>query len=107
MRRYESIFDYLHASLVTNLAIYRNALEELLSPLALSDSQLYQLLEDVDQRAWDEPVLVASIRSRLGSSYLPFKSSVKQLHKKVNMFGHKLQLDSDLKVSSSKRIIFF
>ncbi|KAF2821597.1 hypothetical protein CC86DRAFT_458775 [Ophiobolus disseminans] len=99
MRKYETIFEYLHASLATSLAIYRNSLEELLSPLALSDSQLFCLLEDIDQHAWDDPDLIKGIRSRLGNSYVPFKSSIKQLHKKVNLFGHKLQLDEKLKPS--------
>ena len=104
MRKYETVFEYLHASFVTALAIYRNSLEEILSPLALSDSQLYQLLEVADERAWDEAELVASLRSRLGNNYLPFKSSIKQLNKKLVLFGHKLQLSDDFTVSHSLQL---
>jgi hypothetical protein len=100
MQKYESEFEYLQASFVTSLSIYRNSLEELLlSALALSDAQLHQLLKESDSQAWDNPDLVCKLRDRLASSYLPFKSSVKQLHKKVNLFGRKLQLDARLKVS--------
>jgi hypothetical protein len=99
MQKYESVFEYLHVGFVTNLTIYRNSLEELLSPLALSDVQLYQLLEEANEGAWDDPELIANLRDRLGSSYLPFKSSVKQLHKKVNLFAHKLQLGDNFKVN--------
>jgi hypothetical protein len=101
MQKYESVFEYLHASFVTNMAIYRNSLEELLSSLSLSDSQLYQLLEDTDESAWESPDLVSGLRDRLGHNYIPFKSSVKQLNKKMILFGHKLQLDDKLKVSFS------
>jgi hypothetical protein len=99
MQKYEAVFDYLHASFVTNLAIYRNSLEELLSPLALSDTKLFSLLEKFDTNAWQEPDLVSSLRQRLGSSLLPFRSSTKQLHKKITLFAHKLQLDEKFKVS--------
>jgi hypothetical protein len=98
MQKYQSEFESLHASFVISLSIYRNSLEELLSALALSDAQLHQLLEESDSQAWDNPDLVYKLRDRLASSYLPFKSSVKQLHKKVNLFGRKLQLDARLKV---------
>ncbi|KAF2867390.1 hypothetical protein BDV95DRAFT_610791 [Massariosphaeria phaeospora] len=81
------------------MVIYRNSLEELLSPLVLSDSQLYQLLEETNGSAWETPDLVSSLRDRLGHNYLPFKSSIKQLNKKVVLFGHKLQLDDKLKPS--------
>lgn len=101
MKKYESVFEYIHATLVTNLTIYRNALEELLSPLALSDLQLYRLLEENDETAWEEPDLVDCLKQRLDHGYLPFKSSIKQLNKKVILFGRKLQLDEGFKVSKS------
>jgi hypothetical protein len=99
MQRYESVFEYLHVAFVTNLTIYRNSLEELLSPLQLSDTQLCRLLEESDHVAWNDPELIASLRDRLGTSYLPFKSSIKQLHKKVKLFAHKLHLGANLKVN--------
>jgi hypothetical protein len=105
MRRYATTFDYLHASLVANLAIYRNALEELLNPLMLPSSQMFRLLEDNDDQAWNDEELVVGLKDRLGSSYLPFRSSVKQLHKKVNLLGHKLHLDTKLKVSFSHHVV--
>ncbi|CAN9167645.1 unnamed protein product [Alternaria alternata] len=95
MQKYEEVFGYLHASFVTIACIYRNACEELLSPLALSDDQLFQLLENRESSAWESPELSDALRNRLGSNYLPFKSSVKQLNKKINLFGRKLQLDKD------------
>lgn len=98
MHKYESVFEYLHASFVTGLVIYRNSLEELLSALALSDAELNRLIEESDLHAWEDPSLVHKLRDRLGSSYLPFKSAVKQLHKKLNLLGHKLQLDASFKV---------
>jgi hypothetical protein len=100
MQRYEAVFEYLRVSFVTSRTIYRNALEELLSPLALSDSQLYMLSEETDQSAWEEPKLASSIEGRLSHSYSPFKSSVKQLNKKVLLFGRKLQLENGFRVSS-------
>jgi hypothetical protein len=99
MQKYESVFEYLHVAFVTNLTIYRNSLEELLSPLQLSDTQLYRLLEKSDHVAWNDPELITSLRERLGTSYLPLKSSIKQLHKKVTLFAHKLQLGTNLKVN--------
>jgi hypothetical protein len=62
MRRYATTFDYLHASLVANLAIYRNALEELLNPLMLSSSQMFRLLEDNDDQAWNDEELVVGLK---------------------------------------------
>lgn len=101
MPKYESDFEYLHASFVTNMAIYRNSLEEFLSHPVLSNSQLYQLLEETDESAWENPDLASSLRALLGHNYLPFKSSVKQLNKKVILFGQKMQLDDKLKVRIS------
>jgi hypothetical protein len=68
MQRYATTFDYLHGLLLANFAIYRNSLEELLSPLALSDSQMLQLLEHNDDQTWNDPELVLGLRNRLGSS---------------------------------------
>jgi hypothetical protein len=99
MQKYEEVFEHLHASFVTIACIYRNTCEELLSPLALSDAQLYQLLEDHEASSWDSPKLNEALRNRLGSNYLPFKSLVKQLNKKLNLFGRKLQLCENFQVS--------
>ncbi|KAF2468960.1 uncharacterized protein BDR25DRAFT_344152 [Lindgomyces ingoldianus] len=99
MQKYGEVFEYLHASFVTSLAIYRNTCEELLSPLALPDSQLYDLLEKIEEHSWEDATLDASLRGRLGPNYLPFKSSLRQIHKKIKLFGHKLRLDSDLRPS--------
>ena len=98
MQKYEEAFGYLHASFVTIACIYRNSCEELLSPLALSDAQLSQLLENRESSAWENPELSDALRNRLGNNYLPFKSSVKQLNKKINLFGRKLQLDKNFQV---------
>src|SRR5438477_525694 len=68
MQKYEAVFEYLHASFVTSLAIYRNSCEELLSPLALPDSKLYDLLEKTDGGSWEDPELNTSLRNRLGSN---------------------------------------
>ena len=100
MHKYEGVFEYLHASLVTSLAIYRNSCEELLSPLSLPDSQLFDLLEKIDDVSWSDPSLDTGVRTRLGTSYLPFKSSVKQLNKKIKLLGRKLKLEEDLRVST-------
>ena len=101
MQKYEEAFGYLHASFVTIACIYRNSCEELLSPLALSDDGLSQLLENRESSAWENPELSDALRSRLGSNYLPFKSSVKQLNKKINLFGRKLQLDKNFQVCTT------
>ncbi|KAI4956191.1 hypothetical protein J4E91_000402 [Alternaria rosae] len=92
MQKYEDAFEHLHASFVTIACIYRNSCEELLSPLALSDAQVCQLLEDHDSSSWENSDLNDALRNRLGSNFLPFKSSVKQLNKKINLFAQKLQL---------------
>ncbi|ORY17089.1 hypothetical protein BCR34DRAFT_583855 [Clohesyomyces aquaticus] len=97
MQKYQEVFEYLHASFVTSLAIYRNTCEELLSPLALSDAHLYKLLEEVDTRSWDDAILDANLRNRLGTSHLPFKSSLRQINKKIRKFADKLRLDSNLR----------
>jgi len=101
MQKYEEAFEHLHASFVTIACIYRNSCEELLSPLALSDAQVYQLLEDHDSASWENSDLNDALRNRLGSNYLPFKSSVKQLNKKINLFARKLQLCDNFRVSKS------
>jgi hypothetical protein len=100
MQKYEEVFVYLHVSFVTISCIYRNSCEELLSPLALSDAQLSQLLENCESSAWESPDLSDALRNRLGSNYLPFKSSVKQLNKKINLFSCKLQLDKNFQVGT-------
>jgi hypothetical protein len=106
MQKYESAFAYLHASFVSSLTIYRNSCEELLSPLDLPDSQLFELLEDIDGRAWASAALDARVRTRLGSNYLPLKSSVKQLNKKIELFAHKLKLEKDFRVRGSSQSLF-
>jgi len=99
MQKYEEVFGYLHASFVTASCIYRNSCEELLSPLALSDAQLCELLENRDSSSWESPDLSDALHDRLGNNYLPFKHSVKQLNKKINLFGKKLQLSDKFHVS--------
>ena len=101
MHKYESVFAYLHASFVTSLTIYRNSCEELLSPLALPDSELFDLLENINGGAWADAALNASLRERLGSNFLPLKLSIKQLNKKIELFGHKLKLEKDFRVRRS------
>lgn len=101
MQKYEEAFECLHASFVTNACIYRNSCEELLGPLALSDAQVCQLLEDHDSSSWEDPDLNDALRNRLGSNYLPFRSSVKQLNKKINLFARKLQLCENFQVGKS------
>ena len=98
MRKYEEVFEYLHSSFIIMACIYRNACEELLSPLALSDAQVCELLESHDSSSWENPDLNDALRNRLGSNYLPFKSSVKQLNKKINFFARKLQLSDKFQV---------
>jgi hypothetical protein len=98
MQKHKSVLEYSHAAFVTNLAIYRNSLEELLGPLELSETQLYKLLEEGDNVAWSDPEFTANLRDRLGSGYLPFRSPLKQLHKKVNLFAHELQLSDKMQV---------
>ena len=98
MQKYEEVFGYLHASFVTASCIYRNSCEELLSPLALSDAQLCELLENRDSSSWESPDLRDALRDRLGNNYLPFRSSVKQLNKRINLFGKKLQLSDNFQV---------
>ncbi|KAF2490602.1 hypothetical protein BU16DRAFT_518033 [Lophium mytilinum] len=97
MKKYEGVFDDLHVSLITSLSIYRNSCEELLGPLALPDSQLYELLEKIDGSAWEDVGLSERLRERLGSNYLPFRTSVKQLNKRVVLFGQKLRLKQNFK----------
>jgi len=101
MQKYEEAFECLHASFVTNACIYRNSCEELLGPLALSDAQVCQLLEDHDSSSWEDADLNDALRNRLGNNYLPFKSSVKQLNKKINLFARKLQLCDNFQVGKS------
>jgi hypothetical protein len=100
MQKYEEVFGYLHASFVIIACIYRNSCEELLSPLALSDAQVCQLLEDHDSSSWENADLNDALRDRLGSNYLSFKSSVKQLNKKINLFARKLQLCDNFQVGT-------
>jgi hypothetical protein len=98
MQKYESVFEHLHVAFVTNLTIDSSRGPNSSSSEFLYDTQLYQLLEEGDNAAWNDDELTAKLRERLGSSYLPFKSSLKQLNKKVNLFAHKLQLDAGMKV---------
>ena len=98
MRKYEDVFGHMHASFVTIACIYRNSCEDLLCPLALSDIQLYQLLEKHDSPSWESVELNDALRSRLGSSYVPFKLAVKQLNKGLRLLGRKLQLCDDFRV---------
>lgn len=94
MRDYETVFDNLHTRFVTSLSIYRNSCEELLSPLMLSDNKLLELLENPGTASWEDVELGESLRERLGESYRPYKASVKQLDKKIILFGKKLKLDN-------------
>lgn len=95
---YENIFENLHSSLVTSLFIYKHSCEQLLNPMTLPDSKLYELLEEPTGNAWQDPELNDGLRKRLGSTYSPYKTSIKQLNKKVILFGKKLKLDEHLRV---------
>lgn len=98
---YESIFENLHVSLVTILCIYRHSCEQLLSPLMLPESKRYELLEKPTGNAWQDAELDDSLHKRLGVSYGPYKASVKQLNKKIILFGKKLKLGEDLRVCNA------
>ena len=98
MWEYESVFESLHSSLITSLFIYKHSCEQLLNPMMLSESKLYELLEKPAGNAWQDPELNDSLRKRLGSAYIPYKTSTKQLNKKVILFGTKLKLAEDLRV---------
>jgi len=76
MRKYEGVFECIHASFIASLTIYRNSCEELLTRLDLPVSQLFEILEKIDGEAWTNPTLDASVRDRPGNNYLPLKSSV-------------------------------
>lgn len=98
MWEYESVFENLHSSLVTSLLIYKHSCEQLLNQMMLPESKLYELLEKPAGNAWQDPELNDSLRKRLGATYSPYKTSIKQLNKKVILFGKKLKLDEDLRV---------
>lgn len=106
MNDYETVFETLQTSFVTSLSIYRNSCEELLSPLMLPDKELSELLKNRSAKSWEGEKLGESLRERLGPSYIPYKASVKQLYKKINLFAKKLKLGNDMRVSieSSSRI---
>lgn len=99
MNDYENVFENLHTSFVTNLAIYRNSCEELLSPLILLDNDLNELLDKRGAKLWEDAKLGESLRERLGDSYTPYKSSVKQLDRRIKLFCKKLKLEDDMRVS--------
>ncbi|KAF8246380.1 hypothetical protein K440DRAFT_366847 [Wilcoxina mikolae CBS 423.85] len=101
MKDYESIFENLHTSFVTGLSIYRHSCEELLSPLMLPDNKFHELLENSDRNAWEDEELGKSLCERLGADYLPYKSSVKKLNKKIILFSKKLKLD-DMRVGADR-----
>lgn len=99
MNDFETDFENLHTSFVTSLAIYKNSCEKLLSPLMLPDNKLYELLENGSATSWEDAELGKSLHERLGQSYKPYKDSVKQLNKRITLFGTKLKLGDEMRVS--------
>ncbi|KAH0543123.1 hypothetical protein FGG08_002549 [Glutinoglossum americanum] len=97
MKDYESVFENLHTSFITGLSIYRDSCEQLLSPLMLPDNKFYELLEKPEGNAWKDAELGESLHERLGSDYGPYRSSIKQLNKKIILFSKKLKLDDDMR----------
>lgn len=98
MKNYENVFESLHASFVLSLSIYRNSCEQLLHPLMLPGSKRHELLERPEQNAWQDAELNTILRQRLGLHYGDYKASVKQLAKKIVLFGKKLKLGDEMRV---------
>jgi hypothetical protein len=98
MNNYETVFETLHTSFITNLSIFRNSCEELLNPLTLPNNKLQELLEDHNGSVWEDAVLGEKLRGRLGDDYVLYKTSVRQLNKKINLFGRKLKLLDNMRV---------
>lgn len=96
---YDIVFDNIHISFSTSLSIFKNSCETLLSPLIPLDNVLHELLEKNDATAWENAELGKSLRGRLGQSYDPYMASVKLVKKKIALFGKKLRLNDDMKVS--------
>lgn len=105
MRDYESVVETLVTSFSLASAIYRNSCENLLRPLMLADIQFCELLNDPGAASsWVGEDLSNKLRERLGSSYPPYVSSVKQLNKRIDLFKKKLNLDNDMKVGTLPKI---
>ncbi|KAI9769210.1 MAG: hypothetical protein M1840_004339 [Geoglossum simile] len=65
----------------------------------LPDSNFYELLENHHGDAWKDEELGKRLRERLGTDYPPYKSSVRQLNKKIVLFSQKLKLCDDMRPS--------
>jgi len=103
MKNYELVFVDLRTSFAASVAIYTGSCHKLLSPLNLPDNKLKDLLVERKKEAWEDVELGESLKKRLGDDYMPYKSLVKQLNKKIILFCKKLKLDEDITVSLQSR----
>jgi hypothetical protein len=96
---YESVFENLRTSFITELSIYRESCEALLRPLMLPDSQLKKLLaDDPVVEAWKDVKIDNGIREHLKQDYETYDQCVRRLNKRIHLMARKLKLDKDLKV---------
>ena len=98
MKNYELVFVDIRTSFAASVAIYTGSCYKLLSPLNLPDSKLKDLLAERKKEAWEDIALGESLKKRLGDDYMPYKSLVKQLNKRIILFCKKLKLDEDINV---------
>lgn len=101
MVRYQKVFSELHVIFEAAWTTYRVSCERLLTPLAIVDHEFRDLIENPASEMWKDEQLNRKLKVRLGSSYFPYISATKELHKRVEKLGKKLKLDQNYLVSAS------
>lgn len=101
MRNYEYVFKDIHTSFTASVGIYMNSCYTLLQPLNLPDNQMKDLLEERKMDVWKDPELHNRLEKRLGVNSKIYLTLIDRLNRRIKMFGKKLRLDDDLKVTST------
>lgn len=78
--------------------LFNENLEELLSPLITSDTEMSTLLEDPCGAAWRTPALEEKLKDRLPKSYQSYRNTIDDMYEAMDILQRKLGLE-DGKVS--------
>jgi hypothetical protein len=100
MVHYIEVVNIIVISVDTNLAIYQQSCEALLSRLMLPPHTFQELLDNPNSPLWSDREIASQIREQFGSNreYEVYLTAVKNLNQRISKLKSKLGLDDNFQV---------
>jgi len=101
MIRYTEVVNTIVISVSTNLAIYEQSCEALLSRLMLPPHVFQELLDNPNSPLWSDKEIVSQLSKQFGSNmeHETYLRAVKKLNQRISKLKSKLGLDRNFQVS--------